>query len=360
MIIGTLKEIKNNEYRVGLTPDAIQILAEHNHIILVESGAGIGSGLSDADFRQAGAMIVYDRQNIWLSSNIIVKVKEPLPEEWPFLVKGWPLFNRNPIMFTFFHFPANPELKEIVLRHSVNALPYENIQLGDGSRPILKAMSKIAAEVSVDAGAHYLRKENGGKGLLLKDATAVVIGCEGSLGKTAFQLLVNRGAYVIGYDRLECIGRVPRSFSEVAGIEVKSDGSAKRYEKRIYCPADLTQTLRKSDLVICAAAAKGESAPKLITREMLKLMEPGSVIVDPAIDEGGCCETSRPTTHDNPIFIEEGIIHYCVANMPGAVPHSSTPALVKETLPFILEIADKGWEKALKENEILAKAAMIG
>ena len=349
MIIGVPKEIKNNEYRLGLTPEATQILSGHNHIVMVESGAGIGSGFCDADFWQAGAMIVYDRRNIWLGSNIIVKVKEPLPEEWPFLAKGWPLFNRNPIMFTFFHFPANPELKEIVLRHSINAIPYENIQFGNGSRPILKAMSKIAAEVSVDAGAHWLRKENGGKGLLLRDATAIVVGCEGSLGKTAFHLLVKRGAYVIGFDRPEYIGEA----------ETKSDGSGKLYEKRIYCPENFAQTLQKADLVICAAANKGEGAPKLITREMLKLMKPGSVIVDPAIDEGGCCETSRPTTHDNPVFVEEGIIHYCVANMPGAVPRSSTPALVKETLPFILEVADKGWEKALKENEVLAKAAMI-
>ncbi len=347
MIIGIPKEIKNNEYRVGLTPEATRIITERNHVVMVESGAGTGSGFSDADFRQTGALIVYDRRNIWLGSNIIVKVKEPLPEEWPRLINGWPLFKRNPIIFTFFHFPANPELKEIVLRHAINALPYENIQLGDGSRPILGIMSKVAAEVAVDAGAHYLRKENGGKGLLLKDAAAIVIGCEGSLGKTAFQLLVNRGARVIGYDRPE---RVKRT---------KSDDTDNRREKRIYCPADFAQTLRKTDLVICAAAAKGEGAPKLITREMLKSMQAGSVIVDPAIDEGGCCETSRPTTHGNPVFVEERIIHYCVANMPGAVPRSSTPALVRETLPFILEVADKGWEKALKESEVLARAAMI-
>lgn len=348
MIIGVPKEIKNREYRIGLTPEAAKILTENNHLVLVESGAGLGSGFSDSDFRQAGAE-VSDRLSAWLDADIVVKVKEPLrnPEndEWMFLK----LSAGENIMFTFFHFPANQELKEIILKHGIKAVPYENIQLPDGSRPILQAMSKIAAEVSVDAGAHYLRKENGGKGLLLRDATAIVIGCEGSLGKTAFQLLASRGAHVIGYDRPECIG----------GAETKSDGAAKHYEKRIYCPENLSQALRKADLVIGAAARKGEGTPKLISREMLKLMKPGSVVVDPAIDEGGCCETSRPTTHDNPIFIEESIIHYCVANMPGTVPHSSTPALVKETAPYILEVANKGWKKALKENEVLARAAMI-
>lgn len=347
MIIGVPKEIKNREYRVGLTPEATKILSQNGHLVMVESGAGIGSGFSDADFWQAGALIAYDRRNIWLSSNIIVKVKEPLPEEWPHLVKGWPLFNRNPIMFAFFHFPANPDLEKIVRANSIKAVPYENIQVADGSRPVLRAMSRIAAEVSVDAGAHYLRKENGGKGLLLRDATALVIGCEGSLGRTAFHLLVSREAYVIGYERAEKIK-----------AEAKFDEVTNRYEKRIYCSANLAQTLPKADLVICAAAIKGKGAPKIITREMLKSMQPGSVIVDPAIDEGGSCETSRPTTHDNPVFVEEGIIHYCVANMPGAVPKSATPALVRETLPFLLEVANKGWEKALKENGILAKAAM--
>jgi alanine dehydrogenase len=206
-------------------------------------------------------------------------------------------------------------------------------------------MSKIAAEISVDAAAHYLRKENGGKGKLLRNATAIVLGCEGTLGKTASELLVDRGAYVIAFDtpkKIPCVNIMPG-----------------RWEKRCFSKEWLTASLKTADIVICAAAAKGCGAPKLITREMLKMMQPGSVIVDPSIDEGGCAETSRPTTHDNPVFAEEGIIHYCVSNMPGAVPRSSTPALVKETLPFILEVANKGWEKALEENPILAQAAKL-
>jgi alanine dehydrogenase len=314
---------------------------------LIESGAGTASGFSDADFKQAGALIVYDRQNIWAASNIIIKVKEPSLDELSFLNRGWPLFNPNAIIFTFFHFPANPNLKKIICEKGIKTIPYENIQLADGSRPILRAMSKIAAEMSVDAASHWLRKENGGKGILLRDARTVVIGCEGALGQKAFELLIERWAHVIGFDRPEKIQ------------SLTDDYSGFRYEKRSFSEEELAKALKTADLVICATAQKGEGAPKLIARDMLKLMQAGSVIVDPTVDEGGCCETSRPTTHDNPVFVEEGVIHYCVANMPGAVPRSSTPALVKETFPFILEVANKGWEKALKENEILARAAMI-
>ncbi len=351
MIIGVPKEIKNNEHRVGLTPEAIQTLAANKHVVLVETEAGIGSGFSDADFRQAGALIVSDRHIIWISSNIVVKVKEPLEKELSFLKQGWPLFNKTSILFTFFHFPANSELKKIVLEKKIRALPYENIQLTDGSRPVLAAMSKIAAEISVDAAAHYLRKENGGKGKLLRDAAVIVIGCKGSVGKTAFKLLRERGSDIVGFDKNEEL--IPFS----SGLLELGSGLLER--KIVSVEQRIKKILPFTDLIICAAAARGKGAPKLITREMLKSMEKGSVVIDPSIDEGGCCETSRPTTHDNPIFVEEDIIHYCVANMPGAVPRSSTPALVKESLPYILEVANKGWEKALAENPILAQAAKI-
>ncbi len=334
MIIGAPKEIKNHEYRVGLTPEKIQILSKDKHFVSVESGAGAASGFSDEDFKKANALIT-NQKFIWLSSDIIVKVKEPLEEEYELMKPGQ-------IVFAFFHFPANPELKKIILEKKIRALPYENIQLPDGSRPVLKAMSKIAAEISVDAAAHYLRKENGGKGILLRDAIVLVIGCEGTLGKKAFDILIQRAKYILGFDRPEKIQPViTDSYAKFSSI------------------ARLPEMLKKADVVICAAAQKGEGAPKLITREMLKLMQPGSVIVDPSIDEGGCAETSRPTTHDNPIYTEEGIIHYCVSNMPGAVPRSSTPALTKETHPFILEVANKGWGKALEENKILCQAAKL-
>lgn len=340
MIIGVPKEIKNHEYRVGLTPEAVKILSKNKHSISIESEAGIGSGFSDEDYKKVGALIT-NRKFVWLS-DIIVKVKEPLKEEYDLLETG-------KIIFTFFHLPANQKLKEIVHKKNIKAIPYENIQLPDGSRPVLARMSEIAAEVSVDAATHYLRKENGGKGILLKNATAIVIGCEGTLGKIAFKLLRNRGTDVIGFDKAERI------------VPDYCLGPYNQYAKNKFaCSLEtIARFINRADVIICAAAQKGEGAPKIITREMLKLMEPGSVIVDPSIDEGGCCETSRPTTHDNPIYIEEGIIHYCVANMPGVVPRSSTPALVKATIDYILQVANKGWQKALEENPVLANAAKI-
>lgn len=339
VVIGVPKEIKNHEYRVGLTPEAVKIIVENKHNVLFETGAGTGSGFYDSDFQKAGARIA-DEKTVWLFSNIIVKVKEPLPSEYGYMVPGQ-------IIFSFFHFPANQSLKEIILEKKIRALPYENIQLEDGSRPILRAMSKIAAEVSVDAAAHYSRKENGGKGILLRDATAVVIGCNGNLGRTAFSILAKRGVNITGFDRMERV--------KMMGLGV----ICRKYSHLWEFQRELKETLSFADIVICAAAARGEGAPKLITREIVKSMQPGSVIVDPSIDEGGGGETSRPTTHDNPVYTEEGIIHYCVANMPGAVPRSSTPALVEETLPYILEVVNKGWEKALKKNSVLAEAAKI-
>ena len=347
MIIGVPKELKNREYRVGLTPKAVETMVKNGHKVSVEGEAGTGAGFSDDDFKKAGAEITNSRF-IWVGSNMIVKVKEPLAEEmerYSRLMIEWPCEKPpegNLIIFAFPHFPANPHLKKIIKEKQINVMPYENIQLDDGTRPVLRAMSKVAAEISVDAAAHYLRKENGGKGKLLKDTTAVVIGCEGALGKTAFEILAQRGSRVIGFERPEKLH--PPTLSR---------------RKFVVSTEKLEYFLKFADVVIGAAALKNEGAPKLITRKMLKLMQSGSIIVDPSIDEGGCCETSRPTSHDNPVYIEEDIIHYCVANMPGAVPRSSTPALVKETMLYILEVANKGWEKALAENPVLAQAAKI-
>lgn len=339
MIIGVPKEIKNHEHRVGLTAEAAKTITKHGaNIILVERGAGKGSSFSDADFQRLGAFVA-DRQIVWHLAEMIIKVKEPISEEYELLKPGQ-------IIFAFFHFPANPELKKNILQKKIRAIPYENIQLPDGSRPILKAMSEIAAEVSVDAATRYLKKENGGKGIPFKDARALVIGCEGTLGKTAFNFLKGKIKCVYGFD-------LPTKIK----AEVTGENNYLKFSQPDYIEYFLSQ----SDFVICAAAQRGEGAPKLITRQMLKSMQPGSIIIDPSIDEGGCCETSQPTTHDNPVYTEEGIIHYCVANMPGAIDRArlSTAALVGETLPYILEVADKGLEKALKENPILAQAAKI-
>ncbi len=329
MLIGVPKEIKVKEGRVGLTPQAVAVLVEKGHKAFVEANAGVLSGFSDADYEKAGALIV-SKEIAW-SADIVVKVKEPLTEEYEYLRRGQ-------VVYTFFHFPDNPELKNVVQEKGVLAMPYENIEINNGRRfirPILAAMSLIAAEVAVDAGAHYLRVPNGGSGVLLQDAISVVIGYRGVAGDRTFQRLHlrthNYGGLVIGFDK----------------------------DDKTVMGGDLAFWLTKTDLVVCCAAAKNTAAPKIITREMVKTMRPGSVIVDIAIDEGGCCETSRKTTHEDPVFVEEGVIHYCVANMPGAVPRSSTPPLVQASLPFLLEMAEKGWEKALEENPVLKNAAQF-
>lgn len=339
MIIGVPKEIKNHEYRVGLTPETVKKLAE-THVVRVERGAGNGSGFTNNEYEKAGALLTGDASTVYFRSDMIIKVKEPVLYEPGLLQFGQ-------IVFCFFHFPANLELRRVVVQTAIRAVPYENIQLPDGSCPILAAMSKVAAEVAVDAAAHYLRKENGGKGKLLKDAKAFVIGCQGELGRRALELLSERGAYVVGYDRPEKIKACYNSYDHVYMLKREFHGLS----------ADTPPSfLENVDLIICAAANRGRGAPKLITREMVRRMEPGSVIVDPSIDEGGCSETSRPTTYDSPVYVEEGTIHYCVTNMPGVVPRSSTPALVGKTLPYITEVAEKGWEAALAKNKILAQA----
>jgi len=330
MLIGVPKEIKIREGRVGLTPQAVAILIEKGHKVFVEANAGVLSGFGDADYEKAGALIV-PREIAW-GADIVVKVKEPLVSEYDFMQYGQ-------IVYTFFHFPDNPELKKVVREKGVLAMPYENIEVAVGNkilRPILAAMSRVAAEIAVDVGAHYLRNPNGGSGILLQDAISVVIGYRGIAGDRAFGRLHlrthNYGGLVIGFDR----------------------------DEKVVMGLDLAGWLKQADLVICCAAKRNTAAPKIITRGMVKTMRPGSVIIDIAIDEGGCCETSiKKTTHEDPIFVEEGVIHYCVANMPGAVPRSSTPALVQASLPFLLEIASKGWGRVLEENPVLKNAAQF-
>lgn len=352
MIIGVPKEIKNHEYRVGLMPEAAKILVKNGHKVLIENGAGTGSGFSDEDYKKSGALVT-NGPFAWLSTDIIVKVKEPIGKElekFSNMTIDWSLEKRsNLIIFAFFHFPANPHLKKFIFENGFRAVPYENIQLPDGSFPVLAKMAEIAGEESVDIGAHNLRKENDGKGILLKDSQVMVLGCEGTAGRNVMKISVDRGAKVIGFDKAEKI-QPTHSF-----------GPDNKYakDKFGYSPELVARFLPETDLLVCAARNKREGAPKLITRKMVQLMKPGSVIVDISIDEGGCCETSHATTHDNPVYVEESVIHYCVANMPGVVPHSSTPALVKATLPYILEVANKGWQKALEENPVLAQAAKI-
>lgn len=351
-IIGVPKEIKTKEGRVGLTPAAVKNLVEKGHSVFVEYGAGVLSDFTDNDYLSVGAFCT-DAALTW-TANTIVKVKEPLESEYEFLRHGQ-------IVYTFFHFPDNPELKKVICQKGVLAMPYENIEIHNGQRlirPILAEMSKIAAEIGViDVGAHYLRAPNGGSGVLLKDAVSIVIGYRGTAGRVAHQLLTG---LTHKYTGRECAGTVVPF--EIEHFEESKD--KRLWIQKPVMGKTLSQWLDRNikysaDLVICCAAAKNTAAPKLITREMVKTMRPGSVIVDIAIDEGGCCETSRPTTHDNPVFVEEGVIHYCVANMPGSVPRSSTPKLVEASLPFLLEIADKGWERALAENPVLATAAQF-
>ena len=321
MIVGVPKEIKDNEGRVALGPDETRKLREVGHDVLVETGAGILSGLSDEDYKKSGAKIV-SAEEVWKKADMIVKVKEPLAEEWKY-------FRAGLIIATFFHFTANKELEAECLKKKVLTVPYEAITVDGGSRPILAAMSRVAGEVAADVGAEYLRRENGGKGVLLKDATVTIIGAMGSVGRRAYDILKRRSAKTIAID-------VP-SESAGYGQDYRSSGSK-----------NIAEALKESDLVIGAAVKRDGGAPRLITREMVQTMGKGSVIVDVSIDEGGISETSRPTSHSEPTYVEEGVTHYCVPNMPGAVPRSSTKALTAASFPYILRVAN-GRKKAIDE-----------
>jgi alanine dehydrogenase len=345
MIIGIPKEIKNNEYRVAIVPAGVKILVERGHRVLLEKAAGEGSGISDEEYRHAGAEVKESIKTIFGEAEMIVKVKEPLPEECE-------LLNEGQILFTYLHLAPAFELTKALLTNKVTAIAYETVQLSDGSLPLLEPMSEIAGKLSVQVGAYYLQKENGGEGLLLggvpgvRPANVVIIG-GGTVGLNAARIALGMGASVILLD--VNIVRL-RQLSNIFNDRLVTIASNK---------SNIESAIADADLVVGATLIPGAKAEKLITRDMLTHMKNGTVLVDVAIDQGGCCETSVPTTHDKPVFVVEGILHYCVANMPSAVSRSSTFALTNVTFPYVLKLAEMGLTQALKTDRPLMKGLNV-
>lgn len=345
MQVGVPKEIKIKENRVAMTPAGVEQMIAHGHTVQVEAAAGEGSGFSDGDYEQAGAVIIGTAPEIYKNCAMIMKVKEPLPVEYPLIRKGQ-------VLFTYFHFAASKQLTEAVMNAGCVAVAYETVEKADRSLPLLTPMSEVAGRMAIQEGAKYLEKTFGGKGILLggvpgvEPGTVLVIG-GGVVGTNAAMVACGLGAKVYLLD------------TNLQRLRYLSEMMPKNCFPVVSSPANLRKFLAEADLVVGAVLIPGATAPRLVTRDMLKLMKKGSVIVDVAIDQGGCIETSKPTTHDDPIFEVDGIVHYCVANMPGAVAMTSTLALTNATLPYALEIADKGYKKAALENPEIAAGINI-
>jgi len=345
MKIGCVTEIKKHEYRVGMTPHCAKAYADHGHSVMIQAGAGAGAGFEDSEYKAAGALIEADRKKIFASCDMIVKVKEPQPDEYGLLREGQ-------ILFTYLHLAADKEQTEALLARKVKAVAYETIRMADGTLPCLKPMSEIAGRLAVQEGAKYLEKPFGGRGVLLGGVPGVPRGHVailggGIVGTNAAKVAVGMGADVTVLDvnpnRLAYLDDIFRG-------ELSTLYATER---------NVETVLSESDLVIGAVLIPGAQTPRLVKRSHLKLMKKRSVIVDVAVDQGGCVETTKPTTHDDPTFEVDGIVHYCVANMPGAVALTSTIALSSTTLPYGLKIADLGLEKALKENPDLKQGLNV-
>jgi alanine dehydrogenase len=340
MRIGVPKEVKVHEYRVGLTPASVREVCAGGHEVWVERGAGLGTGADDEAYRRAGARIVDDAAEIFAAAELIIKVKEPQAAERARLRAGQ-------VLFTYLHLAPDPLQAQELLASGVVAIAYETVTSAAGGLPLLAPMSEVAGRMSVQAGAHCLEKAAGGSGLLLggvpgvEPARVAILG-GGTVGSNAALVALGMGARVTVVDRSV---EVLRRLSERFGPQLST-----RHASQDAVGAEVAG----ADLVIGGVLVPGAAAPKLVTREMLRRMRPGSVIVDVAIDQGGCCETSRPTTHADPTYVEEGIVHYCVANMPGAVARTSTHALNAATLPHLLALAGKGWRRALQDDPCLA------
>lgn len=346
MIVGVPKEIKAQENRIAMTPAGADAFIAAGHRVLVEKGAGEGAGFSDDSFKAVGAEIVPSAADVWASSDMIVKVKEPLPSEYRYFRPGL-------ILFTYLHLAPEPELTKALMDKKVVAIAYETVQKADRSLPLLTPMSEIAGRMSVQVGATYLEKIHGGKGVLLDGvagvppASVVVVGA-GTVGTSAVKRAVGVGARVtvidVNIDRLRYLEDIFRNSIETL------------YSNRF----NLFEAVSQADLVVGSVLIPGAKAPKLITEEMVKNMKPGSVIVDVAIDQGGCVETiDHPTTHADPVFVKHGVVHYAVANIPGVVPRTSTLALTNATLPYALRIANKGWKQAITEDPALARGVNV-
>ena len=340
MIIGIPKEIKNNENRVGATPAGVKELVAHGHTVYVQHTAGEGSGFSDEDYQKAGATILPTIEDTYAIAEMIIKVKEPIEPEYPLVKKGQ-------LLFTYFHFASDEALTMAMLKSGATCIAYETVRDRVGTLPLLIPMSEVAGRMSVQEGARFLEKPQGGKGILLggvpgvKPAKVLIIGA-GVVGRNAAMMAAGLGADVTITDiSLPTL----RHLNEVMPANVKTLYSSRH---------NIEQELPTVDLVIGSVLIPGAKAPKLVTRDMLALMRPGTVMVDVAIDQGGCFETSHPTKHDDPVYMLDGVLHYAVANIPGAVPYTSTLALTNATLPYALRLADMGWVEACKRDAGLA------
>ncbi|GAB4353323.1 MAG: alanine dehydrogenase [Gammaproteobacteria bacterium] len=339
MLIGVPKEIKTHEYRVGLVPASVRELVHHGHRVIVETGAGAGIGMDDSRYEAAGAEVVASAEEVFERAEMVVKVKEPQPAEYARLREGQ-------VLFTYLHLAPDPEQAEGLQASGCTAIAYETVTDEHGHLPLLSPMSEVAGRMSIQAGAHCLEKEQGGSGILLggvagvAGARIVVLG-GGVVGTNALRMAIGMEGHVTVLDKnIERLRELDSQF----GAQLNT----------IFATRDsLEEYVHSADLVIGAVLVPGGAAPHLVTREMVRAMRPGSVIVDVSIDQGGCCETSRPTTHADPTYVEEGVVHYCVANMPGAVPRTSAFALNNATLPFVAQLADLGPREALLSNEHL-------
>ncbi len=344
MIIGVPKEIKVREYRVGMTPAGVRMLTSRGHKVLVEKGAGEGSGIKDAEYVAQGGTIVATAADAW-GADMVVKVKEPLPAEYGF-------FRENLILYTYLHLAPEPELTKQLAAKKVASVAYETIELADGSLPLLRPMSEVAGRMAVQVGATCLEKEKGGKGVLLggvpgtRRGRVVILG-GGVVGRNAATIAIGMGA--------QCTVLDVRA-DTMAYLEDVFGGAIETLYSN---PTNIEQAVARADLVVGGVLLAGARAPKLVTEDMLKRMEPGSVVVDVAVDQGGCIETCRPTTHDNPTYEVHGVVHYCVANMPGAVSQTSTWALTNTTMAYAVKMADLGLVAAAKADIALAKGLNV-
>ena len=345
MIVGVPREVKSDEYRVAMLPVGAEELTASGHTQLFEAGAGLGSGIADAQYAEAGATIVQNASEIWDRADLVVKVKEPQSSEWPLMRKGQ-------VLFTYFHFAADEKLTRAVIASGITAIAYETIRDAAGRLPLLTPMSEVAGRMSIQEGAKYLERPTEGRGILLAGVPGVapaevaILG-GGVVGSNAARVAAGLGANVqildVNLDRLRYLD------------DIMPPNVTTLYSDR----HTIREAIERADLVIGAVLITGARAPMLVRREDLKRMKPGAVIVDIAIDQGGCVETSRPTTHQHPTYLVDGIVHYCVTNMPGAVGRTSTYALCNVTLPYVLQFANKGWREVTKTNPGVAQGVNI-
>lgn len=340
MIIGIPKEIKNNENRVAMTPAGVQEMTRRGHKVYVQATAGVNSGFTDDAYRAVGAEILPTIEEVYATAEMIVKVKEPIAPEYKLVRAGQ-------LVFTYFHFASSEALTHAMIDSGAVCCAYETVERADRSLPLLTPMSEVAGRMATQEGCYFLEKPRGGKGVLLggvpgvKPARVFVIGA-GVVGTAAARMAAGLGA-----DVTICDISLPR-------LTYLTDVMPRNVKTLMSSEYNIREELRHADLVIGSVLIPGAKAPKIVTRDMLQLMEPGTVMVDVAIDQGGCFETSRPTTHEDPVYYVDGILHYCVANIPGAVPRTSTLALTNATLPYAIQLADKGWRRAAQENPELA------